>query len=135
VTTPRYALLIPVKNGQSAKTRLGVGGDQQRARLMTAFARDAISAAAACPLVDVHVIGDAAGLTDLLAGLEVTVVPDEGAGDLNRALARAEASSRTLLAPVRPCSSPLLGRLWIRTSGSDRPGLTGPAALNRSGSI
>lgn len=89
MTTRSYALVIPVKDGGSAKSRLGVGDAAQRARLMTAFARDAITAAVACDRVAVHVVGDAAGLVDVLAGLGVDVVPDEGEGDLNTALARA----------------------------------------------
>lgn len=91
MTTPRYALLIPVKDGRSAKSRLGVGSDDQRARLMMAFARDSIAAAVACDLVRVHVVGDAVMLGPLLDGLSVEVVPDEGEGDLNRALERAAA--------------------------------------------
>jgi 2-phospho-L-lactate guanylyltransferase len=95
VTTPRYALLIPVKDGRSAKSRLGVRGDDLRVRLMRAFARDSITAAAACEDVRVHVVGDANTLTDLLDGLDVEIVPDEGDGDLNRALSRAAARVRT----------------------------------------
>ena len=91
MTTRRFALLIPVKDGRSAKSRLGVGSDQQRARLMAAFAQDSISAAAACDQVSVHVVGDATNLVGLLDGLDVEVVPDEGAGDLNLALSRAAA--------------------------------------------
>ncbi|MET3960560.1 2-phospho-L-lactate guanylyltransferase [Marmoricola sp. OAE513] len=91
MTTPRYALLIPVKDGSGAKSRLGVGSAAVRARLMAAFARDAITAAAACDLVSVHVVGDAGGLTELLAGVDCQIVPDEGEGDLNRALVRAAA--------------------------------------------
>ena len=47
MTTPgnpqEYALLIPVKDGRTAKSRLGVGDDGERAHLMAAFARDAIT--------------------------------------------------------------------------------------------
>lgn len=89
MTTPRYALLIPVKDGRSAKSRLGVGGDDQRSRLMTAFARDAISAATRCELVQVYVVGEPTSLEILVADLEVEILPDEGEGDLNRALERA----------------------------------------------
>lgn len=89
MTAPRYALLIPVKDASSAKSRLGVSGRDTRARLMAAFAQDSIAAAAACPDVDVYVVGDHAALTQMLAGIEATVIPDEGEGDLNRALARA----------------------------------------------
>lgn len=91
MTTPGYSLLIPVKDGGSAKTRLGVGEDGQRGRLMAAFARDSILAAQQCEAVEVFVVGDGAGLSELVGDLAVTVLPDEGAGDLNRALERAGA--------------------------------------------
>lgn len=109
MTTRSYALVIPVKDGGSAKSRLGVGGAAQRARLMAAFARDAISAAAACERVTVHVVGDEAGLAGVLADLDVEVLPDEGGGDLNAALAhaavrvaRAEVGIAVMLADL-PC--------------------------------
>jgi 2-phospho-L-lactate guanylyltransferase len=89
VTTPRYALLIPVKDAHTAKSRLGVGEDGQRGRLMAAFARDAISAAIASEHVEVFVVGEPSGLADLSRDLGVPVLPDEGGGDLNRALQRA----------------------------------------------
>ncbi len=89
MTAPRYALLIPVKDAGAAKTRLGVGDDGQRARLMAAFARDSIAAASASDRVSVHVVGDPAALAYLTADLGVPVVADEGSGDLNRALERA----------------------------------------------
>jgi len=88
VTSPGFALLIPVKDGGAAKTRLGVGEDG-RARLMAAFARDSITAAQQCAAVTVFVVGDAVGLADLVDDLGVEVLPDEGEGNLNRALARA----------------------------------------------
>jgi len=62
---------------------------------MAAFAQDSISAAVGCPQVDVHVVGDAVNLADLLAGFDVDIVPDEGAGDLNRALEAAADRVRT----------------------------------------
>jgi len=89
VTTPGYSLLIPVKDGRSAKSRLGVGEEGERAQLMAAFARDAVTAAIGFPGVRVYVVGDPAALVDVLEGLDVTVLPDEGDGDLNRALSRA----------------------------------------------
>jgi 2-phospho-L-lactate guanylyltransferase len=89
VTTPRFTLLIPVKDGQGAKTRLGAVGTAGRAELMAAFARDAVTAALRTPLVRVHVVGHPAALAPVLAGLDVTVVPDQGGGDLNRALRKA----------------------------------------------
>lgn len=89
MTSPGYVLLIPVKDGGSAKTRLGVGDDTHRAHLMAAFARDSVRAAQSCGAVTVRIVGDAVGLADLVADLGVPVVPDEGEGDLNRALRRA----------------------------------------------
>lgn len=91
MTTPRYALLIPVKDSHTAKSRLGVGDQSQRARLMEAFARDSITAARASAYAEVHVVGDPAGLSGLAAGLGVPVLSDEGDGDLNLALRRAAA--------------------------------------------
>jgi 2-phospho-L-lactate guanylyltransferase len=95
VTTPRFTLLVPVKEGAGAKTRLDAGDGDARADLMAAFARDAITAAQGSPLVEVYVVGHAAALDVTLDGLDVTVLPDEGHGDLNRALvAAAERTSR-----------------------------------------
>jgi len=109
VTAPEFALLIPVKDGRAAKSRLGVGDDGQRAQLMAAFARDAITAASAVPGTTVYVVGDETALAEVLVGLDVTVLPDEGAGRLNRALARAadriarpDVSTAVLLADL-PC--------------------------------
>jgi 2-phospho-L-lactate guanylyltransferase len=91
VSTPRYALLIPVKDGHAAKSRLGVGEAGERGRLMLAFARDSARAALACARVDVHLVGDPTGLAPLADELGVPLLPDEGEGDLNRALRRAAA--------------------------------------------
>jgi 2-phospho-L-lactate guanylyltransferase len=89
VTTPRFALLVPVKDGRGAKTRLGEIGDRGRAELMAAFARDAITAARRTSLAEVYVIGDPVALRPIVDGLDVHVLPDEGGGDLNEALRRA----------------------------------------------
>jgi 2-phospho-L-lactate guanylyltransferase len=91
VTTPRFLLLVPVKDGRDAKTRLGGVDAAGRAELMDAFARDAITAAVRASLVDVHVVGDPTSMAGLAADLGVPVVPDEGGGDLNQALRRAAA--------------------------------------------
>jgi 2-phospho-L-lactate/phosphoenolpyruvate guanylyltransferase len=89
VTTPAFALLVPIKDARDAKSRLGSVGDERRMTLMAAFARDAITAARSTPLVTVYVVGDPSALGVLLADLDVPVLPDEGDGSLNRALARA----------------------------------------------
>jgi 2-phospho-L-lactate guanylyltransferase len=86
VTTPRFTLLVPVKDARSAKTRFGHVGPTTRADLMRAFARDAITAARRTPLAEVVVVGDAAALRTVLEGIDVDVVADEGGGDLNAAL-------------------------------------------------
>lgn len=91
MTTPRFALLVPVKDGRGAKTRLGPVGEDRRAALMAAFVRDAVAAALGSALVDVHLVGDPAALREIADDLGVPVLPDEGDGDLNRALRRAAA--------------------------------------------
>lgn len=89
MTTPRFTLLVPVKDGRGAKTRLDQVGEAGRADLMGAFARDAITAALAASAVEVAVVGDPEAMDALIQDVGVDLVPDEGEGDLNRALARA----------------------------------------------
>lgn len=89
MTAPRFSLLVPVKKGRGAKTRLGGVDASGRSELMAAFARDAITAARRTPLVEVYVVGDVSALQQLARDLDVPVLPDEGDGDLNRALRRA----------------------------------------------
>lgn len=89
MTTRAFSLLVPIKDARDAKSRLGAVGDERRMTLMAAFARDAISAATSVASTTVYVVGDADALADLLDGFDVTVLPDQGAGSLNRALAQA----------------------------------------------
>lgn len=112
MTTRPYALLVPVKDGRGAKSRLGVGDASRRTALMAAFARDALVAASASDLVEVYVVGDPASA----AGLPVTVLPDQGAGDLNRALARA---AETLTRPDRGVAVLLADLPCLRTEDLD----------------
>jgi 2-phospho-L-lactate guanylyltransferase len=91
VTTPRFSLLVPVKDGAGAKTRLGDLGAAARAELMAAFARDAIAAAAEVTQVELYVVGDPLALRPFAEELHVEVLPDEGEGQLNQALRRAAA--------------------------------------------
>ena len=78
-----FALLVPVKTLSLAKSRLSVAGDLHREPLMRAFALDAIAAATRSPAVaQVHVVTDDPGF-DVEGVLRI---PDEGDGDLNRAL-------------------------------------------------
>jgi 2-phospho-L-lactate guanylyltransferase len=113
VTTPRFTLLVPVKEGAGAKTRLDAVDGAARADLMAAFARDAIAAARATSLVEVYVVGDASALRPVLDGLDVAVVPDEGAGDLNRALA---AAARRVSRPDRGTAAMLADLPCLRTA-------------------
>jgi 2-phospho-L-lactate guanylyltransferase len=77
-----FALLVPVKTLSLAKTRLS-GGAGEREPLMRAFALDAIAAATRSPAVaQVHVVTDDPGFD--VEGAQL--LPDEGGGDLNRAL-------------------------------------------------
>ena len=78
-----FALLVPVKALSLAKSRLSVAEVVEREPLMRAFALDAIAAAAASPAVaQVHVVTDDTGF-DVDGAQQL---PDEGDGDLNRAL-------------------------------------------------
>jgi 2-phospho-L-lactate guanylyltransferase len=78
-----FALLVPVKTLALAKSRLTVGQEAEREPLMRAFALDAITAAADCPAVaQVYAVTDESGFE--VAGARR--LPDEGDGDLNRAL-------------------------------------------------
>lgn len=123
VTTPRITLLVPVKDGRGAKTRLGGVGPSGRADLMAAFARDAITAARRSPLVEVYVVGDADALRAMADDLDVAVLPDEGEGDLNLALALAAAR---VARPERGLAVMLADLPCLRTEDLD-------AALSRAG--
>ncbi len=93
--THTFALLVPVKSLSLAKSRLSVPGVVDREPLMRAFALDAIAAARRCPAVaQVHVVTDEPEFA--IPGVER--LPDEGDGDLNRALHHASLRVR-LVAP------------------------------------
>jgi 2-phospho-L-lactate guanylyltransferase len=88
-----FALLIPVKTLTLAKSRLEVRQADQRAPLMRAFALDAIMAASqARAVAQVYVVTDEPGFE---VGGAVRL-PDEGDGDLNRALHHASLRVRLL---------------------------------------
>lgn len=81
-----FAVLVPLKRPDRAKTRLARSGVADHQRLAVAFAWDTIAAAAASPLVgSVWVVTDDADLVPPGAHH----LADQGDGDLNRALARA----------------------------------------------
>jgi 2-phospho-L-lactate guanylyltransferase len=123
VTTPLFSLLVPVKDGGGAKTRLGAIGAAARADLMAAFARDAITAARRTPAAEVYVVGDPAALASFAADLDVAILPDEGDGDLNQALRRASAR---VARPGRGVAVMLADLPCLRTDDLDQ-------ALARSG--
>ncbi len=81
-----FVLLVPVKALDAAKRRLALDAATTR-RLMRAFAEDALAAAARSPLVEVAMVVGAEPAVGERWG--VPVLPDEGAGDLNRALVMA----------------------------------------------
>jgi 2-phospho-L-lactate/phosphoenolpyruvate guanylyltransferase len=88
-----FALLVPVKTLALAKTRLSVPTEGDREPLMRAFALDAIAAATRSPAVaQVHVVTDDPGFE--VDGAQR--LPDEGDGDLNRALHHAALRVRLL---------------------------------------
>lgn len=81
-----FAVIVPLKRPDRAKTRLALSGVVDHQKLAVAFAWDTIAAALASPLVvGVWVATDAADLVPPGA----SHLPDEGEGDLNRALASA----------------------------------------------
>jgi 2-phospho-L-lactate guanylyltransferase len=91
VIVEAFALIVPVKALSAAKTRLALDGDSTRT-LMRAFAADALAAAAQSPLVaGLYVVSNEPDL-ELP---EATVLPDDGDGDLNRALTQAARRVRT----------------------------------------
>jgi 2-phospho-L-lactate guanylyltransferase len=106
-----FALLMPVKTLTLAKSRLEVPDPDQREPLMRAFALDAIAAASrAAAVAQVYVVTDEPGFE---VGGAIRL-PDEGDGDLNRALHHASVRVR-LLDPTRavaamcadlPCLAP-----------------------------
>lgn len=81
--SPTFALLVPVKTLALAKSRLDVGGRVGREQLMRAFVLDAVTAAAKAASVGrVYVVSDEPGF-EVCGAVRL---PDEGGGDLNRAL-------------------------------------------------
>ena len=123
MATPLFSLLVPVKDGGGAKTRLGAVGPAGRADLMAAFARDAITAARRTTLAEVYVVGDPGTLSSFAADLDVAVLPDEGDGDLNQALRRAAA---LVARPGRGLAVMLADLPCLRTEDLDQ-------ALGRAG--
>jgi 2-phospho-L-lactate guanylyltransferase len=87
----KFALLVPIKPLVHAKSRLGGPRAERRADLMRAFAQDALAAALRSDSVArVYVVTDEPGF-DVVGVLRF---PDEGDGDLNRALTHAAVRAR-----------------------------------------
>jgi 2-phospho-L-lactate guanylyltransferase len=88
-----FALLMPVKTLTLAKSRLEVPRPDQREPLMRAFALDAIAAASrSTSVAQVYVVTDEPGF-EINGAVRL---PDEGEGDLNRALHHASLRVRLL---------------------------------------
>lgn len=88
-----FALLMPVKTLTLAKSRLEVPRPDQREPLMRAFALDAIAAASrSSSVAQVYVVTDEPGF-EINGAVRL---PDEGEGDLNRALHHASLRVRLL---------------------------------------
>jgi 2-phospho-L-lactate/phosphoenolpyruvate guanylyltransferase len=88
---PGYAVLVPVKQTQHAKSRLAGLGEQARRDLAAAFAVDTVSAVLACDAVRrVLVVGDDLVVAAAVSDLGADVLPD-GTTDLNGTLLQAAA--------------------------------------------
>ena len=82
----RWAIVVPVKRLDDAKTRLRVDPDV-RIELALAIAADTVSAALACPLAAVVIaVTDDARAAPVLSALGAVVVPDRPDAGLNPAL-------------------------------------------------
>jgi 2-phospho-L-lactate guanylyltransferase len=92
-----WALVLPVKDGSIAKSRLaGFAGDL-RPQLALAMAADCVAAALRCALVRLVVaVTDDDITAATLSELGAVVVPDAPAGGLNPALVHGAAIARTL---------------------------------------
>jgi 2-phospho-L-lactate guanylyltransferase len=90
-----WAVVVPVKRAERAKTRLGDLPGVDRPTLARALACDTVAAAVACPLVTtVVVVTDDAVVAGAVTSLGATVVADEPAAGLNAALRHGIARAR-----------------------------------------
>jgi len=84
---PRWALVIPVKPLDRAKSRLAGLAGPRRGELALAMAADTVSALLACPAVAMAiVVTDDAAAGAELGALGAVVIPDRPAAGLNPAL-------------------------------------------------
>lgn len=94
-SSPRFGVVIPVKQPTYAKSRLGRLGDEVRRSLAVAFALDTVAAALRGDRVaTVLVVTDDHRLADQVRRLGADVIPDGTAGDLNGSLAQGAAEVR-----------------------------------------
>lgn len=93
---PAWVVVVPVKHGEVAKTRLSDVAGALRPELARAFAVDCVAAAAKAPGVGaVIAVTDDPEVTALLAGTGVTVVADAPAAGLNAAVVHGAEVART----------------------------------------
>jgi 2-phospho-L-lactate guanylyltransferase len=94
MTSPEYAVLVPVKPPTQGKSRLlGLSGERRR-ELATAFALDTVSAClAADRAAAVLVVTDDATFAGRVGDLGCAAIPDGVAGDLNATLRQAGAEA------------------------------------------
>ena len=94
-SSPRFGVVIPVKQPSYAKSRLGRLGDEVRRSLAVAFALDTVAATLRCDRVaTVLVVTDDHRLAEQVRQLGAGVIPDGTAGDLNGSLAQGAAEVR-----------------------------------------
>lgn len=104
----RFAVLVPVKPLDRAKSRMRALPDARREALAAAFALDTVEAALAAGSADrVLVVTDDTDVADRVRALGAEVVPDGVGGDLNGSLTQAAAEARRrwpALQPVVVCA-------------------------------
>jgi len=129
-TDASWVVVVPVKRGDIAKSRLSGVTPGQRAELARAFPADCAAAAMACDRVGaVVVVTDDTLAAELLQSLGATVIPDAPDAGLNPALEHALAYVRDRFSdlPVAVLSGDLpslrpeeLSRALARAQGSAR---------------
>src|SRR6476620_2352910 len=92
MTSPQYAVLVPVKPPARGKSRLVGPSDDRRRDLAAAFALDTVSACLVAERVGaVLAVTDDASFSRRLAVLGCAAIPDGVSGDLNATLRQAAA--------------------------------------------
>ena len=108
MTSPQYAVLVPVKPPAHGKSRLVGPPADLRRDLAAAFALDTVAACLAARSVgEVLAVTDDAQFSRQLSSLGCTAIPDGVTGDLNATLRQAAAEVRRRwedLVPVAVCA-------------------------------